>query len=104
MTDLTFKVAKRRHVPITFTVEGDEHVYNFMAPKTASMVLPMMESAENGLLATKAALDWLDKGLSQEDQDRISNRLKDPEDDFDVEALEDVVLGLVEAVGARPTT
>jgi hypothetical protein len=104
MTDLTFKVAKRRQEPITFEIEGDDHVYAFTAPKQAAMVLPMMEQAENGLMATRAAFEWLDKGLSTEDQDRITNRLKDPDDDFDVDSLEEIVVGLVEAVGARPTT
>jgi hypothetical protein len=104
MTDLTFKVAKRRIEPITFSIEGSDHVYSFTPPKTAAMVLPMMESAENGLKATKAAFEWLDQGLSTEDQDHMSNRLRDPEDDFDVSELEDIVVGLVEAIGARPTT
>ena len=71
MSDLTFRTARRRTEPITFTVEGDDYVYNFMPPKTAAMVLPMLDNAENGLMATKAAFEWLDKGLSPEDQERI---------------------------------
>jgi hypothetical protein len=104
MSDLTFKVAKRRNDPITFQVEGEDYEYSFTPPKTAEMVLPMMEAGENGLMATKAAFEWLDTGLSEDDQKHLEARLRDPKDDMDVSALEDIVVGLVEAVGARPTT
>jgi hypothetical protein len=104
MAELSFKVGHRSKAPITFDLEGDSHEYTFTPPKQAEMVLPMMENAENELLAAKAAFEWLDKGMSDEDIAHMERRLRDPKDNFDIPDLEEVVTGLVEAVGARPTT
>jgi hypothetical protein len=104
VSDLAFKVAKRRVEPITFTIEGEDHEYAFTPPKRAALMMPVMENAENALVASKEAFAWLDKGLSKEDADRIAARLRDPEDDFDIDGLEAIMVGLVEAISARPTT
>ena len=103
MADLTFKVPKRNTEPVTFDLEGDKREYVFTPPKQADMVLPMLES-ENDLGAAKAAFAWLDEGLSKEDSDHITARLKNKDDDLDIDAIEEVVTGLVEHVSARPTT
>jgi hypothetical protein len=103
VSDLAFKVAKRRKDPVTFTLEGDDHEYTFVPPKTADMVLPMLD-ADDELGAAKAGFGWLDDGLSKEDQDRITARLKDHDDDLDISTLEDIIEALVERVSARPTT
>ena len=102
VADLSFKVAKRRTDTITFELEGDDHVYSFAPPKQAAMVLPMLD-ADGDMEAARAAFAWLDKGLSEEDQTRISTRLRDPEDDLDIPVLEEIIEGLVEATGGRPT-
>jgi hypothetical protein len=103
MADLSFKVATRRVEPVTFDLSPDPHEYSFVPPKQADMVLPML-GAESDLVAAKAAFEWLDNGLSEEDQDRISKRLKDPKDDLDIDTIEEVVTALVEQVSGRPTT
>jgi hypothetical protein len=104
MADLSFKVGHRSKEPITFDIEGKKREYKFTPPKQAEMILPMLQNAENELMAAKAAFEWLDKGMSEEDIAHMEARLKDPEDDFDIPHLEEIVTGLVEAVGARPTT
>lgn len=103
MSDMTFEVAKRRREPITFSIGGDEHEYVFSPPKQAVMVLPFLsdESGEGDIL--KSTFEWLDKGLSTEDQDRIIGRLKDEEDDLDIDTLGTIVQSLAEKVAARPT-
>jgi len=103
VSDLAFKVAARRTEPITFSFEDDPHEYSFVPPKTASMVLPMLD-ADSDVGAAKAAFDWLDDGLSEEDQKRIADRLRDPKDNLDIPSVEEVVEALVERVSARPTT
>lgn len=103
MADLTFDVAPRRKDPITFDLGGDKHVYTFAPPKQASMVLKVLDS-ESDIGAAKAAFQWLDEGLSEEDQQHLEARLRDPEDDLDFDVLEDIVTGLVEKVSGRPTT
>lgn len=104
MADLSFKVGRRSVEPITFDIEGKQHVYTFTPPKQAEMVLPMMQNADNELMAAKAAFSWLDKGMSDDDIAHMEARLRDPKDDFDIPTLEEIVTDLVEAVGARPTT
>jgi len=104
MAELSFKVGRRDKSPITFDIEGSDHEYTFVPPKQAEMILPMMGNADNELLAAKAAFDWLDQGMEQADIKHMEKRLRDPQDDFDIPHLEEIVTGLVEAVGARPTT
>jgi hypothetical protein len=103
VTDLSFKVAPRRKDAITFDLEGNPHVYTFTPPKQADMVLPMLD-AENDLSAAKAAFEWLDDGLSEEDREHIAARLRDKNDDLDIDTIEEVVTALVEKAGGRPTT
>lgn len=103
MSDLSFKVATRRTDPVTFEFEGEDHEYSFTPPKQASMVLPML-GADSDMEAAKAAFEWLDNGLSESDRERVTARLKDPNDSLDIPNIEEVVTGLVEFVSARPTT
>jgi hypothetical protein len=103
MADLHFKVASRRTKPITFTLDGEDHEYSFTPPKQADMVLPMLE-ADDDIEAARAAFAWLDDGLSEEDRERISKRLKDKKDDLDIPQVQDMVNGLSEYVANLPTT
>jgi hypothetical protein len=103
VSDLSFKVAKRRRDAITFDLEGNDRVYSFTPPKSADMVIPMLE-AETEMIAAKAAFDWLDQGLSEDDRAHIAARLRDQDDDLDIDTVEEVVAALVERVSGRPTT
>jgi len=103
MTDLSFKVGKRNTDPITFDLEGRDHTYTFVPPKQAVMVLPMLD-ADSELVAAKAAFEWLDLGMSEEDREHLLARLKDAQDDLDFPHVEEVVTALVERTSARPTT
>lgn len=108
MADLEFDIAKRRTDPITFTLGSDKHLYSFNPPKSAVMMMPILEpnpdKAQGNLDLTRATFDWLGDGLSEEDNERIKARLKDPKDDLDVDTLGKVVEGLSEKVAGRPTT
>lgn len=140
MEALEFDVAKRRAEPIPFKLGGDsallraateevlgdethpgvpaqpevrgkdDHVYTFTPPKSAVMLMPLIDPTEGSseeqrnLAVTKATFDWLGEGLSEADNQRIQARLKDPRDDLDVPTLAEVVQGLSEHVGGRPTT
>jgi hypothetical protein len=103
VSDLSFKARKRDRSPVSFDIEGDKHTYEFKPPKTAKMVVPMLDS-DNDLDAAKAFFGWLDEGLSEEDREHLLARLRDDEDDLDFEDLEDIVEGIVEEVSGRPTT
>lgn len=105
MSDLEFEVAKRDLRPITFKL-GDDHEYVFTPPKTAAMLMPILDpSGEDlGMDLTRATFDWLGDGLSDEDNDLILERLRDPADDLDSDTLTAVVTALSEKVSGRPTT
>lgn len=133
MADLEFEVAKRRTKPITFSLGGgnalltpaveadeeagvegqaevrgaDDHEYSFVPPKSALMLMPVIDGSAggDGLAVTKATFDWLGDGLSLEDQKRINDRLKDGKDDLDIDTVSEVIKALSErASGGRPTT
>lgn len=108
MADIEFEVAKKRRQPLTFTLEGEDYEYTFTPPKAAVMMLPIMEKQDNdamtGIALTRATFDWLGAGLSEEDNERIINRLKDPKDDLDSDDLGNLVQKISEKVGSRPTT
>lgn len=106
MSDLEFEVAKRRKEPITFRLGEDDHEYVFTPPKSAIMLMPLIDPSENnnGLEMTKATFDWLGDGLSEEDNKRIQDRLRDRDDDLDIELLSEVIQKLGEKInGDRPT-
>lgn len=94
---LAFETAKRRRDTITFTLDGD--TYHFTPPKKAGMVLEVSEGGNE----VKALFDWLDDGLPTEEAEYLENRLRDPDDDLDVDTLTEVVAGLLEKVSGRPT-
>jgi hypothetical protein len=117
MADLEFKTSRKRKDPLTFTVEGEDHIYSFTPPKTALMMLPMLDvivaqgvgteeaQGEAGLRMMKAQLDWLSAGLSEQDNDRLLARISDPEDDLDFETLVgEYIPELAKVTGGRPTT
>ena len=109
MSDLSFKVAKRRAQPITFDLEGDDHVYTFTPPKQAGTAMPLIKSDMDiksdafGLAAARSTFKWLDDGLSDEDREHIEARLRDPKDDLDFDTLGEVVEALMERVTGKPT-
>lgn len=87
----------------------DDRVYKFNPPKSAVMLMPILEvdngngTGNVGVDMTKATFEWLGQGLSEEDRNRVINRLRDPKDDLDVEHLSNVVQGLSARVAGRPT-
>lgn len=103
-----FKVARRRGEPIPFTLEGDDTIYQFTPPKQASMLFGVMDAEEAGeggdMIQVKVTFDWLGEGLSEEHNDKLISRLRDPKDDLDMDALGDVITWLMEEGTGRPTT
>lgn len=102
--DGVFTTAKRRAKPITFTLDGED--YEFTPPKRAAAVVDLVLSGQeaNGLATTRVAFDWISAGLPEEQNDRLVERLKDPEDDFDIENLENLLEWLRKRSEGRPTS
>lgn len=94
---LEFKSGALRREPITFKIDDDEFTFN--PPKLAGAVLEGIESGDD----FGASLDWLQKGLSDEQADLIVHRLKDDKDSFDVTDLSMIIQALMEKIVGRPT-
>ena len=105
---LDIAVPKRERVHVPFRLSGDPHIYHFRAPKIAVMLLPVIEGkgafSAMGPEMLSATLDWLGVGLSEDDNARILTRLKDSEDDLDMDTLNSMIQELASKVGKRPSS
>lgn len=99
---MDFQTAKRRKEPIPFTLDGEE--YEFTPQKNSVLVMPSMSDDKDGTEELRGIFDWLGAGLPDEQEQRLIERLKDPEDDLDLDMLSEIVSGLIEEIGGRPTT
>lgn len=101
---LDFKVAKKKRKIIEFRIEGDDFVYSFTTPKTAGLVLDITaEGSSEEVASTRAMLNWLSRGLPEDQNQRLMDRLRDPDDDLDFEELGEYVEKLMEEVNGNPT-
>lgn len=124
MAGLTFRPSEDqlRRTPITFTVAGKDpddpeqardlawkpqKIYT-MIDGSGMLDAPQngddASAAANGAKALKAQGDWLGNGLTEEDNDWLIARLKDPDDWLDLGTLNDITKELMSLVtGKRPT-
>jgi hypothetical protein len=100
-SNLTFTTAKRRTEPITFELDGREISYT--PQKLAGSILPMLDEDATEADSLRAEVDWFENGLSADDAQWIEDRLRDPEDDFDMDGLSAIIKALFRQVNGRPT-
>lgn len=101
---LAYATAKRKDKPIEFSIDGED--YTFTPPKTASMVMPVIEQDDADgmeIMAVKVQFDWLEQGLPEDQAQRLKDRLKDPKDDFDTKDAEKILEWIMKQVNGRPT-
>lgn len=91
-----FKTAAKARTAIEF--ELDEVSYTFTPPKSAAMVMPLLDGGAGDAVVVKAGLDWLRDGLADGQYEALVSRLKDPKDDYDLPDLEELLEWLVEEV------
>lgn len=100
---MEFTTAKRRLDPIPFTLDGRD--FSFVPPKSALMVMPVLDAdADDANAETRATFDWLGAGLADGDVEYLKGRLRDLEDDFDIDDLSAVIEYLTKTIAGRPTT
>lgn len=100
---LEFTTAKRRREAVIFTL--DDREFSFNPPKSAAMLMPVIDAeGTDDRVMLKASFDWLGSGLSEEDTAFILSRLRDPEDDLDIDMVGELIRGLSEEIAGRPTT
>jgi hypothetical protein len=114
-----FTTPARERTLVTFTLDGD--LYHFTPPKfsiiamgigdlinaisgtAAGMDEDSPESGASTMAMMRELLDWLGAGLPDDEGQRILDRLKDPDDDLDIDTVLTITLGLMEEAGDRPT-
>lgn len=97
---LEFKTAKKRKDVIEITIDGD--LYHFTPQKSAGAMLALAEGDYAQMM--KKTFDWLGDGLPEPEAERLINRLKDKDDDFDIADLQEVIRILQDEISGRPTT
>lgn len=96
-----FKTAAKARTAIEF--ELDEVSYTFTPPKSAAMIMPLLDGEGGDVAVIKAGLGWLKDGLSEDQYRLLANRLNDPKDDFDLDEFQEIIEYLVEqAANDRP--
>lgn len=94
---LEFKSGASRRDPIPFKIDDTEFL--FTPPKLAGALLEGLETGDD----LGASLDWLEKGLPEDQAQLLIHRLKDDNDDFDITDLGPIIQALIEKVTGRPT-
>jgi hypothetical protein len=84
--------------PIPFSL--DDREMEFTPPGWAPIVLMKPSQPVD---VTRVYLDWLGAGMSDEDGQYILDRLLDPNDEFDLPDITQVILGLIQEATGRPT-
>lgn len=97
---LEFTTAKRRRETIHFVLDGEE--FDFTPQKQAGIALAVVDGDQTEMM--RSMFDWLSDGLPEDQSQRIIDRLKDPEDDLDIDQLGDLISGLQDEIAGRPTT
>lgn len=100
-SNLTFTTAKRRTEPIPFELDGREILYT--PQKTANSILPMLDEDATEADSLRAEIAWFENGLDADDAQWIEDRLRDPDDDFDMDTLSSIIKALFRQVNGRPT-
>lgn len=103
-----FEVAKKRKVKIEFSIGGDGHVYSFDPPKSATMMMPVLDAKSDDtdameIIAVRSTFHWFLSGLGEEDAAILRGRIDDPADDLDMEDLTTIMTALQGQITGRPT-
>lgn len=103
-----FRTEKERAQPIVFAIDADE--FEWTPPKQAGLLLDTIglgvdrERLDDARMdQVRAQIDWVSSGLHPDDRDLLLDRLRDPDDSFDVDQLVEVMKWLIEQTTARPT-
>ena len=89
-------------VPRTVTVRDSDWTYHL--PTEGQMMMFGMSSARraSGQRRINAIYNFLDAVLTDDSYSQLEDRINDPDDDFDVEAMMDVITSIIEAANDTP--
>lgn len=89
--------------PITFTVDDDEWTANVPTAGEMALLFAAQSDSRDTGDAVAATIDFVYNILTPEDRRRYRERLLDPDDTFDFDTVSDILTGLMEEWGDRPT-
>jgi hypothetical protein len=102
----SFETKAREKQVIDFELDGV--TFKFTPPKRAELIMSVVGSVGLDKAASDAdsvhdLLNWLGQGLSDEQGELIWERLKDPEDDLDLDQVNEIARYLLGQSSNRPT-
>lgn len=99
----TFQTSVSRRKRVSFELDGRE--FEFTPPKVAGIALGIFQAdtEEGEQSAAKAAFDWLQDGLDEDDAEFLVGRLKDNSDPLDLPDVVEIIRWLVGKASARPS-
>jgi hypothetical protein len=102
----TFETKAREKQTVEFELDGE--VFRFTPPKRAELIMSVvgtvgLDKASTDTDSVRDLMNWLGEGLSEEQSARLIDRLKDPEDDFDLDQINEIARFLLGQSSNRPT-
>lgn len=102
----SFETKVREKQVIEFEVDGT--MFRFTPPKRAELIMSVVSStgldkASSETDSVRDLLNWLGEGLSEDQAGIFTSRLMDPDDDFDLEQINEIARYLLAESGKRPT-
>jgi hypothetical protein len=106
MATKEFTTKERERQKIEFVLDGETFV--FTPPKRAELIMSVVTSVGVDKAATEAdsvkdLLNWIGEGLEEHQSLRLLERLQDPNDDFDLENINEIARYLLGQSSNRPT-
>lgn len=88
--------------PLTLDLHGDTWTYHL--PSEGQMMMFGMASARraSGQRRISAIYNFLDAVLTDESYQKLEDRINDPDDDFEVEQMMDLITHIIEAANDTP--
>jgi hypothetical protein len=101
-----FTTKERERQVVEFVVDGE--TFKFTPPKRSVLIASVVSSVGLDGRATdtdsvRDLLNWIGEGLPEDQAGRFLERLTDPDDDFDLEQVNDIARFLLGQTSNRPT-
>lgn len=101
-----FTTKEKEAKVVDFTLDGRDML--FTMPKKAGLIMSVvnnvgLDQRNLDTDSTRDLLNWLGEGMSEEDAEYLLGRLKDPDDYFDLEDVNEIAKHLLGQGSNRPT-
>lgn len=102
----SFQTKERERQVVEFDVDGEQ--FTFTPPKRAGLIASVVSTVGLNRVSTETdsvrdLLNWLGEGLPDDQAERILARLNDPDDDFDLDTVNEIARYVLGQSSNRPT-